>query len=463
MLSDADIADLKDRHPLLEHVRARVELRRAGQGVWCGKCPFHVEDTASFHVNDGECPLVERRHTYHCFGCGAHGDLFSWLKELHSLDFLDAVKHLNGGLPFERPASTVPLRETVKAHTPTLRLSEERWTRWEAACDRLLNDEAALSHIANWRGYSREIVIAAASARLMGLWEHSSWPYRGVMREAFLIVAPEHCTVADGKATRSHALVPVSLHVRLAPHTPGNPKEKQMWVYDPASTAEHPVKSWPFLWGNPVGSRWLFITEGQWDAMALADACGWRSPETLPPGCAIVGLRGSGGIRRFLEDFPFDPNGAAICLGDDDRAGEQWHDEGGLLDTLREKVATVLSYRPNAPGCKDLNDLVKAGLFHGEEFLEMVRERLQMPPPPPKHETFRQWCRARREQEDAHGRAARFVLADKHEERPGSRAHPTAWEAHWRRLEVPGELFTELRAALKAWSEPAPPTTPDEP
>ena len=54
MLSESDIAELKEAHPLLAHISGAVELKRAGTGVWRGKCPFHIEDSPSFHVNDGE-------------------------------------------------------------------------------------------------------------------------------------------------------------------------------------------------------------------------------------------------------------------------------------------------------------------------------------------------------------------------------------------------------------------------
>lgn len=457
MLSESDIAALKDAHPLLDHVRVRVELKRASHGVWRGKCPFHTEDSPSFHVNDGECPVAERRHTYHCFGCGAHGDLFHWLKELHGMEFKEAVTHLTGGLPFQNGSSPAPApRESVKVQMPAQRLSTERWARWEEACDRLLHDEAAVARIADWRGYSLEIVAAAARARLMGLWH-----YRGLLREAFLITAPEHCTEerdkGEGTSEKGHAPVPVSIHVRLAPHSPGNAEARQKWLYDPASSEAAPVKSWPFLWGNPVGARWLFITEGQWDALALADVCGWRSPEAMPPGCAIVGLRGSGGIRRFLEDFPFLPRATAICLSDHDRAGEQWHDEGGLLDSLHERVARVLCLRPQAPGCKDLNDLVKAGRFDGRAFLDYLRLRLQPEPVREKRGTFLKWCRERRNLEDATGRAARFVLQDK--DRPKGRHRPAVWQAHWKRLDLPAGLLHDLQQALKAWSQPHQSTT----
>lgn len=63
-----------------------VRLRRAGRGM-VGCCPFHDERTPSFHVSDD-------RGTYHCFGCGAHGDVFRFVQETEGVGFLEALRML---------------------------------------------------------------------------------------------------------------------------------------------------------------------------------------------------------------------------------------------------------------------------------------------------------------------------------------------------------------------------------
>jgi putative DNA primase/helicase len=52
-------------------------------------CPFHNEKTASFKVNDS-------KRFYHCFGCGAHGDVFDWLVSQRGMTLAEAVEHLGG-------------------------------------------------------------------------------------------------------------------------------------------------------------------------------------------------------------------------------------------------------------------------------------------------------------------------------------------------------------------------------
>ena len=79
-----DIADLRRRHPIQDVVAASgVELRATGRG-WMGCCPFHDDATASLSV----AGVPDR---FHCFGCGATGDVIDYVARLHGVGFRDAV------------------------------------------------------------------------------------------------------------------------------------------------------------------------------------------------------------------------------------------------------------------------------------------------------------------------------------------------------------------------------------
>ena len=90
--------------PLVERVREAsdiaavvgeyVSLRKAGARL-AGLCPFHREKTPSFYVN----PSMQ---AFHCFGCGAGGDVFSFLMQHEKMTFPEAVRHLaaRSGVPF---------------------------------------------------------------------------------------------------------------------------------------------------------------------------------------------------------------------------------------------------------------------------------------------------------------------------------------------------------------------------
>ena len=67
-----DLQDVKARTPLTALVSRDVALKMRGRDHW-GLCPIHAEKTPSFKVD-------EARGIYHCFGCGAHGDAFDYLR-----------------------------------------------------------------------------------------------------------------------------------------------------------------------------------------------------------------------------------------------------------------------------------------------------------------------------------------------------------------------------------------------
>jgi len=76
-----------------------IELKRAGNSLK-GLCPFHREKTPSFFVS-------RDRQTYHCFGCGAGGDVFSFLMGYLSMSFPDALEELASEAGIELEATRV--------------------------------------------------------------------------------------------------------------------------------------------------------------------------------------------------------------------------------------------------------------------------------------------------------------------------------------------------------------------
>ena len=84
----ADSRDrVRDAVDMLAVVSQHTELRRAGASEYVGRCPFHDERTPSFGVNP-----IEK--VYHCFGCQASGDVFTFVMETEGLDFSGAMQML---------------------------------------------------------------------------------------------------------------------------------------------------------------------------------------------------------------------------------------------------------------------------------------------------------------------------------------------------------------------------------
>jgi DNA primase len=86
------IDDLKQRTRIEDVIGAHVSLKHAGRNL-VGLCPFHSERTPSFNVNTSE-------QYYHCFGCGAGGDVITFVMNYERLEYIEAIKMLaeNAGL-----------------------------------------------------------------------------------------------------------------------------------------------------------------------------------------------------------------------------------------------------------------------------------------------------------------------------------------------------------------------------
>ncbi|MDE1944547.1 MAG: DNA primase [Patescibacteria group bacterium] len=80
------VAEVKARLTIEDVVKPYVQLRRAGRSL-VGLCPFHKEKTGSFHVSP-------ERGSWHCFGCGEGGDMFSFIEKAEGLDFKGALTFL---------------------------------------------------------------------------------------------------------------------------------------------------------------------------------------------------------------------------------------------------------------------------------------------------------------------------------------------------------------------------------
>jgi DNA primase len=86
-ISARDIEEVKARVNIADVIGGYVALKPASAGSLKGLCPFHQEKSPSFNVR----PL---QGFYHCFGCGAGGDVYKFLQEVESLSFYEAVENL---------------------------------------------------------------------------------------------------------------------------------------------------------------------------------------------------------------------------------------------------------------------------------------------------------------------------------------------------------------------------------
>ena len=106
------VEDVKSRLNIVEVVGSYVKLEKAGLN-WKARCPFHNEKSPSFMVS-------EERQSFHCFGCNKGGDMFTFLMEMESLDFKDAL-----GILAERSGVDLSAYRKEYAATPNGEKNEE--------------------------------------------------------------------------------------------------------------------------------------------------------------------------------------------------------------------------------------------------------------------------------------------------------------------------------------------------
>lgn len=142
------LSNLTERVDLYTLINSRVPLRKAGTG-YKACCPFHEEKTPSFNVQPD-------KGYYHCFGCGAHGDAISFLRDYDNLSFVDAVESLARTVGVE-----VPRDEAAKAqHDKSRRLlqaSDFANRFYQTQLDTHPAKETALTYL-HQRGLSAEII-----------------------------------------------------------------------------------------------------------------------------------------------------------------------------------------------------------------------------------------------------------------------------------------------------------------
>ena len=85
-LPEEFLQELKYRNDITEVVSSYVNLKRRGRNM-VGLCPFHSEKTPSFNI-------YSENGSFYCFGCGAGGDVITFVMKIENLDYMEAVRLL---------------------------------------------------------------------------------------------------------------------------------------------------------------------------------------------------------------------------------------------------------------------------------------------------------------------------------------------------------------------------------
>ncbi|MBE6824136.1 MAG: DNA primase [Ruminococcaceae bacterium] len=98
-LSEDFISELKYRSDISDIASSYMQLKRRGRNL-VGLCPFHGEKTPSFNI-------YTENGSFYCFGCGAGGDVITFIMKIENLDYMEAVKFLAQRAGMDMPEETV--------------------------------------------------------------------------------------------------------------------------------------------------------------------------------------------------------------------------------------------------------------------------------------------------------------------------------------------------------------------
>lgn len=142
------IDELRSKVSIVQVVGDKIKLTRKGR-EYTGLCPFHNEKTPSFTVN-------EAKGFYHCFGCGAHGDIVKFEMEANHLPFMDALNKLSGKAGISMPNFSNENKETTEKRKSFYDIMEMAAKFFEKNL-RLTGGKDALNYLYN-RGFDDEII-----------------------------------------------------------------------------------------------------------------------------------------------------------------------------------------------------------------------------------------------------------------------------------------------------------------
>ena len=151
-IAEASLEEVRERIDFVELVREHVpSLKKAGRD-FKACCPFHEEKTPSFYV-------VPSKGIFHCFGCGAGGDLFTFVMRIEGLSYVEAVEKLaeRAGVRLVRPERALDPQE--KERLSLRRVLEFAREHYHSQLLRLPEAEAARRYLSK-RGLTKETIEA---------------------------------------------------------------------------------------------------------------------------------------------------------------------------------------------------------------------------------------------------------------------------------------------------------------
>ena len=112
MIDPKIIEEIKSRNPIEDVMSSYVTLMRAGSNMLCS-CPFHSEKTPS-------CTVFLSEQSFYCFGCGAGGDVITFIRRIENFGYIEALEYLS-------KRAGINLILDAKNSSSTVRVDKQRY------------------------------------------------------------------------------------------------------------------------------------------------------------------------------------------------------------------------------------------------------------------------------------------------------------------------------------------------
>ena len=200
------IDELRARVSIADVVGAKVKLTKKGR-EYQGLCPFHNEKTPSFTVN-------ESKGFYHCFGCGAHGDIIKFEMEANGLPFIDALQKLAHQAGLQMPQLSAKDKKEEDERKSLYEIMETACAFFEREL-RMPDGASGLKYFTEKRGLSPETLkkfrlgFAPNNNDLMAHLKAQGIDEKD-MKELGLIAIPEDTSRRPHDFFRNRVMIPIT-------------------------------------------------------------------------------------------------------------------------------------------------------------------------------------------------------------------------------------------------------------
>jgi DNA primase len=163
LFSSATLEQIRAASDIVDVIGSYLPLKRAGAN-FVALCPFHKEKSPSFNVNPS-------RQIFHCFGCHKGGDVFAFVREYESIDFVEAVRRLadRAKIPLEYEKNPAE-QQSRHLKERLLQIHEQIAQRWQNALANEASGQLARDYLAK-RGVSEEAIKLFRLGSAPELWD----------------------------------------------------------------------------------------------------------------------------------------------------------------------------------------------------------------------------------------------------------------------------------------------------